>query len=45
VREHYFALLTAVSCVLLAGGVALLAGRLAARRALGDPTLEALRFE
>lgn len=43
--EHYFALLTAVSCVLLAAGVALLAGRLAAKRALEEPALNALRFE
>lgn len=43
--EHYFAILTAVSCIVLAGGVALLAGRLAARRALSEPALAALRFE
>lgn len=43
--EHHFAVLTAVWCVLLAGGVALLAGRLAARRALREPALEALRYE
>jgi len=43
--EHHFATLTAVWCVLLAGGVALFAGRLAARRALREPALEALRYE
>jgi putative ABC transport system permease protein len=43
--EHHFAVLTAVWCVLLAGGFALLAGWLAARRALREPALDTLRYE
>jgi len=43
--EHYFAVLTAVWCVTLAAGVALFAGRLAARRALREPALDTLRYE
>ncbi|MGH7789618.1 MAG: FtsX-like permease family protein [Candidatus Binatia bacterium] len=43
--EHHFASLTALWCVVLAGAVAMVAGRLAARRALRDPVLEALRYE
>jgi putative ABC transport system permease protein len=43
--EHHYAVLTAVWCVLLAAGVAMLAGQLAARRALRQPALEALRYE
>jgi len=43
--EHYFAVLTAVWCVMLAAGVALIAGRLAARRALREPALDTLRYE
>jgi putative ABC transport system permease protein len=43
--EHHFAVLTALSCVALAGGMAIVAGRLAARRALREPVLDALRCE
>jgi putative ABC transport system permease protein len=43
--EHHFALLTAAWCVLLAAVVATVAGHLAARRALRQPALEALRYE
>jgi putative ABC transport system permease protein len=45
VLEHHFALLTAAWCVVLAGGVAMLAGWLAARGALRQPVLESLRYE
>lgn len=43
--EHHFAAFTAVWCVVLAGGMAMLAGRLAARRALREPVLDSLRYE
>lgn len=43
--EHHFALATAIWSVALAGLMALLAGRLAAARALREPALEALRCE
>lgn len=43
--EHHFAAVTAAWCVLLASGVALFAGRLAARRALREPVLDTLRYE
>lgn len=43
--EHHIAAFTAAWCVLLAGGVALFAGRLAARRALRVPVLDTLRYE
>jgi putative ABC transport system permease protein len=43
--EHHFALLTAVWCVILAGTVATLAGRMVAARALRQPVLDALRYE
>jgi putative ABC transport system permease protein len=45
VLEHHYAGLTAAWCVGLAAGVAMLAGQLAARRALRQPALEALRYE
>ena len=45
VLEHHFAAFTAVWCVFLAGGMALLAGRLAAARALREPVLDTLRYE
>lgn len=43
--EHHFAGFTAVWCVVLAGGMAMLAGRFAAARALREPVLETLRYE
>ncbi len=43
--EHHFAFLTAVWCVLLATGFAMLAGWLAARNALRASVLDALRTE
>jgi putative ABC transport system permease protein len=45
VVEHHFAGFTAAWCVLLAGAMAMLAGRLAAQRALREPVLETLRYE
>lgn len=45
VLEHHFALLTAVWCVMLATGFAMLAGWLAARNALQYSVLDALRAE
>jgi putative ABC transport system permease protein len=45
VLEHHFAALTAAWCVLLAGGVAMIAGHLAARAALRQPVLDSLRCE
>jgi len=43
--EHHFAGMTAARCMVLAGIVALLAGWLAARRALREAVLETLRYE
>ncbi|MGH7790100.1 MAG: FtsX-like permease family protein, partial [Candidatus Binatia bacterium] len=43
--EHHFAARTAVQSMVLAGIVALLAGSLAARRALREPVLSTLRYE
>jgi len=43
--EHHFAAFTALWCVILAGGMAMLAGRLAAARALREPVLDTLRYE
>lgn len=43
--EHHFAAFTAVWCVILASGMAMLAGRLAAARALRESVLETLRYE
>ena len=45
VLKHHYALVTAAWCLVLAAGVALLAGQLAARRALRMPVLDALRYE
>jgi putative ABC transport system permease protein len=45
VLEHHFAGLTALWCVILATGVALAAGGLAARNAVSRSVLEALRAE
>ena len=45
ILEHHFAALTACWCVLLAAGVAMLAGQLAGRGALREPVLDALRSE
>ena len=45
VLEHHYALVTAAWCLVLAAGVAMLAGQLAARRALRLPALDALRYE
>lgn len=45
VLEHHFALFTALWCVALASGVALLAAALAARRALRLPILDLVRQE
>ena len=45
VLEHHFAGLTALWCLTLATGVALLAGWLAARSAVRYSVLEALRAE
>ncbi len=45
VLEHHFAALTACWCVLLAAGVAMLAGQLAGRGALRESVLDALRSE
>ena len=45
VLEHHFAVFTAVWCLLLAAGVAMLAGQLAARGALREPVLDTLRYE
>lgn len=45
ILEYHFPLLTALWCVLLAGGVAITAGHLAARRALRQPVLDSLRYE
>ncbi len=45
ILEYHFPLLTALWCVLLAGGVAIMAGQLAARRALKQPVLDSLRYE
>jgi putative ABC transport system permease protein len=45
VLEHHYAVLTAIWCLVLAAGVAMLAGQLAARRALREPALDALRYE
>jgi putative ABC transport system permease protein len=45
VMEHHFAFLTALLCVGLAGGVALVAGVLAARQGLRQPVLDAIRYE
>jgi hypothetical protein len=42
---HHFAAFTAVWCVILAGGIAMPAGRLAAARALREPVLDTLRYE
>jgi putative ABC transport system permease protein len=43
--EHHYAVLTAGWCLVLAAGVAVLAGLLAARRALREPVLDSLRYE
>jgi putative ABC transport system permease protein len=43
--EHHFAAFTALWCVILAGGMAMVAGRLAAARALREPVLDTLRYE
>ncbi len=45
ILEYHFPLLTALWCVTLAGGVAFIAGHLAARRALRQPVLDSLRYE
>ena len=45
VVQHHFAYMTAVHSTVLAGLVALLAGWLAARRALREPVLSSLRYE
>ena len=45
ILEHHFATFTAAWCLVLAAGVAMLAGQLAARRALRQPVLDALRYE
>jgi len=45
ILEHHYALVTAAWCLVLAAGVAMLAGELAARRALRLPALDALRYE
>jgi putative ABC transport system permease protein len=45
ILEHHYAVLTAAWCVVLAASVAVLAGQLAARRALRQSALEALRYE
>jgi putative ABC transport system permease protein len=45
ILDHHFAVLTAVSCVGLAAGMALIAAELAARRALRAPVLDILRYE
>lgn len=45
ILQHHFAALTALWCVLLAATVAIVAGHLAARGALRQPALEALRYE
>jgi len=45
VLEHHFAMFTAAWCLLLAAGVAMLAGQLAARGALRQPVLDTLRYE
>ena len=45
ILEQHFAALTACWCVLLAAGVAMIAGQLAGRGALREPVLDALRSE
>jgi putative ABC transport system permease protein len=45
ILEHHFATLTAAWCVVLAAGVAMLAGQLAARGTLRQPVLDTLRYE
>ena len=45
ILEHHFAALTACWCVLLAAGVAMIAGQLAGRGALREPVLDSLRSE
>jgi putative ABC transport system permease protein len=45
ILEHHFATLTAAWCILLAAGVAMIAGQLAGRGALREPVLETLRSE
>jgi putative ABC transport system permease protein len=45
ILEHHFAMLTAIWCLGLTAGVAMLAGHLAGRGALRQPVLEALRYE
>ena len=45
ILEFHFPLLTAIWCVVLAGAVAMVAGQLAARRALRQPVLDSLRYE
>ena len=45
ILEHHFAALTACWCVLLAAGVAMIAGQLAGRGALREPVLDTLRSE
>src|SRR5205823_12552223 len=44
VLEHHYALVTAAWCLVLAAGVAMLAGQLAARRALRPPALDPPRY-
>ncbi len=45
ILEHHFAALTAAWCVVLAAGMAMLAGFLATRSALKQPVLDAIRYE
>lgn len=45
ILEFHFPALTAIWCMVLAGTVAVIAGQLAARRALQAPVLESLRYE
>jgi putative ABC transport system permease protein len=45
ILEYHFPLLTALWCVVLASGVAIMAGQLAARRALRQSVLDSLRYE
>jgi putative ABC transport system permease protein len=45
VLEYHLALGTALTCVALAGGFAIVAGQLAARSTLRAPVLDALRYE
>jgi putative ABC transport system permease protein len=45
ILDFHFPALTAIWCMVLAGAVAVIAGQLAARRALRAPVLDSLRYE